>query len=116
MYRRVAPSVFGKFGCMQLWSETVCNLRAAFCRLGIEGFRELLPEVGGASGAELLLEDEEGEEASRQVEDAANIAQAVAAALAADSGLRKALLQVSQSAAIVPLPWRLWPIHQIFRK
>lgn len=87
---------------MQLVSDVQSELSSS-CRLGSEGFRALLPELSGDSGAELLLEDEEGEQASRWAEDAANIAQAVAAALAADSGLRKALLRVSQSAACVPL-------------
>lgn len=64
----------------------------------------MLPELPGASGSDLLLEDAEGDEALRLAQDAANRAHAVAAALAADSGLRKALLQVSRPPARCPVP------------
>lgn len=60
-------------------------------------------ELAGAAGSELLPEDVESTEASRLAEDAAERMQAVAAALAADSGLRKALLQVSQPPMHAPL-------------
>ena len=66
-----------------------------FRRLGIEGYSLRLRELIGETGCNVLLEDGESDDISRLAEEAAEGSRAVAAALAADSGLRKALLQVS---------------------
>ena len=63
-------------------------------RLGAEGYIKDLRKLTGLVENDLLLDDDESMEANRLREDAAEKAQAVVASLAADSGLRKALLQV----------------------
>lgn len=67
-------------------------------RLGGEGYMADLRKLHGPEEADLLLDDDdESMEAHRMRSDAAEKQQAVVAALAADSSLRKALLQVCLS-------------------